>query len=209
MSPFVIVGPLVNALLIRSSNALVAIADRIGEDPEPHRRAADAVRQAMQVQLWDPRHARYYSRNLKRGELIREASILSFMPLLDPDLPAEGVRAIVRDLTAPSFHPPEADEHYLVPSYDLTGELFDPRRYWRGPVWINTDWLIWRGLLQHGQPDLSAHVADSMLELVRRSGFREYFDPFTGAGYGSDDFAWTAALAIDVIERRRGTAVTA
>lgn len=124
------------------------------------------------------------------------------MPLLDGELPAEGVSAIVRDLSAPCFHPPEVDEHYLVPSYDIAGKLFDPRRYWRGPVWINTDWLIWRGLVHHGQHDLADHVAASMLELVRKSGFREYFDPFTGAGYGSNDFAWTAALTIDLIERR-------
>jgi len=203
MSPFVVAGPLVNALLIRSSQALARIAELLGEDPEPHSHAAAAVRMAMHDQLWDPHHQRYYSRNLRRGELIRESSILSFMPLLDPELPAERLAAIVRDLLAPCFHPPEADQHYLVPSFDLTGELFDPRRYWRGPVWMNTDWLIWRGLLQHGQPELAAHVADSMLELVRKSGFREYFDPFTGAGYGSDGFAWTAALVIDVIERRR------
>ncbi|MEO8511696.1 MAG: hypothetical protein ABI534_10725 [Chloroflexota bacterium] len=42
-----------------------------------------------------------------------------------------------------------------------------------------------------------------MLELVPTSGFREYFDPFAGVGYGSDGVAWTAALIIDVIERRR------
>ena len=36
--------------------------------------------------------------------------------------------------------------------------------------------------------------------LVERSGFREYFDPFTGEGYGSPDFSWTAALLIDVLE---------
>ncbi|MEO8247449.1 MAG: hypothetical protein ABI622_10065 [Chloroflexota bacterium] len=203
MSPFVVAGPLVNALLIRSSQALASIAQLLDEDPEPHRLAAVAVRKAMHDHLWDPLQRRYYSRNLRREELIREASILSFMPLLDPELPAQGVAAIVRDLSAPCFHPPEADEHYLVPSYDLTGELFDPRRYWRGPVWINTDWLIWRGLLDHGQGALAAHVADSMIALVRKSGFREYFDPFTGAGYGSDGFAWTAALIIDVIERRR------
>jgi len=203
MSPFVVAGPLVNALLISSSQALARIAELLGEDPEPHRHDAAAVRTAMHDQLGDPHHERYYSRNLRRGELIRESSILSFMPLLDPELPAEGVAAIVRDLSAPCFHPPEADQHYLVPSFDLTGQLFDPRRYWRGPVWINTDWLIWRGLLQHGHADLATHVADSMLELVRKSGFREYFDPFTGAGYGSDGFAWTAALVIDVIERRR------
>jgi glycogen debranching enzyme len=202
-SPFVIVGPLVNALLIWSSLALAAIATLVGEDPAPHRRVASAVRRAMFKQLWDAEHGRYYSRDLRAGSLLREASVLSFMPLVDPRLPVVGLRAIVRDLTASCFHPPEADQHYLVPSYDLTGGHFDPRRYWRGPVWINTDWLIWRGLLQHGQPELASHVAESMLALVRRSGFREYFDPFTGAGYGSDRFSWTAALIVDLIERQR------
>jgi glycogen debranching enzyme len=203
MSPFVIVGPLVNALLVTSSLALAEIAGLLGEDPSPHRSTADAVRRAMQAQLWDPEHGRYYSRNLRTDALLREASILSFMPLIDPGLPSAGVEAIVRDLRAASFHPPEAEEHYLVPSYSLTGLHFDARRYWRGPVWINTDWLIWRGLRQHGHEELAVHVADSMLGLVSRSGFHECFDPFTGAGYGSDSFSWTAALTIDLIQRRR------
>jgi hypothetical protein len=38
-----------------------------------------------------------------------------------------------------------------------------------------------------------------MLELVRRSGCHEYFDPITGQGLGSPDFSWTAALVLDVL----------
>lgn len=203
-SPFVIAGPLVNALLVSSSLALAEIARLLGEDPAPHVGRADGVRRAIETQLWDSDHRRYYSRNLRSGALLREASILSFMPLVDPELPARGVEAIVRDLLAASFHPPESGEHYLVPSYDLNGAHFDPRRYWRGPVWISTDWLIWRGLQQHGKRKLADHVADSMLALVSRSGFREYFDPFSGEGYGSDSFSWTAALIVDLL-RRSGT----
>lgn len=202
-TPFVVVGPLLNALLVWSSLALAEIAQLVGEDSEPHLRSAATVRAAIEAHLWDPEQRRYYTRDLRRRALVRDPSILSFMPLVDPDLPPDGVGAIVHDLSAPCFHAPEGTEHYLVPSYDLTGALFDPRRYWRGPVWINTDWLIWRGLLQHGEQELAAHVARSMLALVRRSGFREYFDPFTGAGYGADRFAWTAALVVDLIERRR------
>lgn len=206
MSPFVVAGPLVNALLIWSSQAMAELALLLGEDPGPHHAAAAAVRKALLLHLWDTDDRRFYSRNLKRGELMREPSILSFMPLFDPELPTEAVRAIVRDLQAPCFHPPEGEEHFLVPSYDLTRAPFDPRRYWRGPVWLNTDWLIWRGLRQHSEQVLADHVARSMLELVRRSGLREYFDPFTGAGHGGDDFAWTAALVVDVLGRnRRGT----
>jgi hypothetical protein len=68
-------------------------------------------------------------------------------------------------------------------------------------VWINTDWLLWLGLRQHGAADLAAELRASMLGLVRKSGFREYFHPFGGQGYGASGFAWTAALVIDVLHR--------
>ena len=42
-----------------------------------------------------------------------------------------------------------------------------------------------------------------MLGLVRKSGFREYFHPFGGQGFGASGFAWTAALVIDVLHRDR------
>jgi hypothetical protein len=32
---------------------------------------------------------------------------------------------------------------------------------------------------------------------VRRWGFHEYFDPYKGTGYGTDNFSWTAALFLD------------
>jgi hypothetical protein len=38
-----------------------------------------------------------------------------------------------------------------------------------------------------------------MLNAVRESGFREYFDPFTGVGRGVGDFSWSAALTLDLL----------
>jgi len=114
------------------------------------------------------------------------------------------VTAIVEELRSPHFDPPSGMEHFLIPSYDLHGRGFDRRRYWRGPVWINTDWLVWRGLRQHGETALAGEVEDSMVGLVRCSGFREYYDPFGAQGYGSDDFSWTAALLLDVLGNRAG-----
>jgi hypothetical protein len=34
---------------------------------------------------------------------------------------------------------------------------------------------------------------------VSEQGFREYYDPITGAGLGGKNFSWTAALVIDMI----------
>jgi hypothetical protein len=38
-----------------------------------------------------------------------------------------------------------------------------------------------------------------MIEVVRRAGCYEYFDTFTGAGVGTPEFSWTAALVIDLL----------
>ena len=79
---------------------------------------------------------------------------------------------------------------------------FERRRYWRGPTWINVNWLIIDGLQRSGQEALAAKLAARTIELIARSGFREYFDPVSGEGCGADDFAWTAALVLLAVERR-------
>ncbi|MDQ3691532.1 MAG: hypothetical protein M3406_16175 [Chloroflexota bacterium] len=166
-SPFVVVGPLFAALHLWSSLALAKIAEIVGDDPAPHRVGAAAIRRGMSEALWDEADGRFYTRNLSSDQLARKAGIISLMPVLDPELPRPQLAAIVADLRGPAFHPPESRDHYIVPSYDLERRLFDPRRYWRGPVWINTDWLIWRCLLQHAQADLADEVARSMLASSR------------------------------------------
>ena len=202
-SPFLVQGPLFNAIWHWSTETLAEIAKLVGDDPAPHRADAKRIHQAMLRELWDPQGRRFGTRDVRADRRTPEDTILAFTPLLDPALPRPLVGAIVELLGSPCFHPAEAVEHYLVPTYDLRAPGFDPRRYWRGPVWINTDWLLWLGLRQHGVDDLAAEIRASMLGLVRRSGFREYFHPFAAQGYGASGFAWTAALVIDVLHRDR------
>jgi len=198
-APFLVEGPLFSAVELWSTHALAEIAALVGEDPAPHRARAARLHDALLERLWDPARGRFTARALRGGPPGTAATVSCFAPLLDPDLPADVVDQVVNDLRSPCFHPAEDRDHFLVPSYDLRARDFDPRRYWRGPVWINTDWLLWRGLRQHGAHDLADEVAGSALALVARSGFREYFDPFGGTGYGSDDFGWTAALTLDLL----------
>jgi hypothetical protein len=54
-------------------------------------------------------------------------------------------------------------------------------------------------LRRYGFKDQAEALTNVTIELVERSGFREYFDPLTGEGAGVDRFSWTAALALDLI----------
>jgi hypothetical protein len=205
-SPFVMADPLFNAIWCWSAHALAEIAEIVGDDPMPHRRQAHRIHDGMLTYLWDRAANRFHAYDVRDARHVPKDTISALMPLLDPELPDAQIRAIVAELDSPRFAP--SGDAFLVPSYDMGSADFDPRRYWRGPVWINTDWLLWRGLRQHGSPPVTAQIASSMLRLVEGSGWREYFDPFTGAGYGSHDFSWSAALLIDLLHRLGHPVVT-
>lgn len=198
--PFLMAGPLFVAIHLWSTHALAEIAVVIGEDPQPHHEAAARIQSAMLRELWDPAAARFSALDVVRRERSAEDTVVSLAPLLDPGLPREQVQAIVADLHSAAFHPERAID-YVVPSYDLLSSDFDRRRYWRGPIWLNTNWLLHAALRQHGYHSLADEIVLASLRLVAGSGFREYFDPFDGTGYGTESFGWSAALTLDLIER--------
>ena len=78
---------------------------------------------------------------------------------------------------------------------------FDPRRYWRGPVWVNVNWFFIRGLEHAGLLAEANELRRMTLELVGRSGFFEYYDPRSGEPLGVSDFSWSAALTLDLLLR--------
>jgi hypothetical protein len=192
--PFVMVDPLFNALLGWSEEALARIADVLGVPSEAHRRRAAEVRDALLARHYDPEAGHFFARSLHTG-LIGEYTVGGLTPLL-LDLPGDVVDALVRGTAGPRF---ALNDRVPLPSYDLTGAAFRPTRYWRGPAWLNTSWLVLRGLQRHGRHAEAATVRAAMLAAVRGGGFREYFDPVSGAGRGSTDFSWSAALTLDVL----------
>ena len=201
--PFLVEDPLFNSVRVWALDALAGIADAVGDDPTPHRDQAARTSAALHRRLWDPASSQFRALDIRDGARSSIGTIASMAPVIDRRLPAAMVHAITTLLDHPDFRPRDDPDHFMVASFDLKARGFDPRRYWRGPIWINTDWLLWRGLIAHRRHRVAGEIADSMVGLVRRSGWREYFSPFGGEGYGSRDFSWTAALVIDLLHRTR------
>ena len=65
------------------------------------------------------------------------------------------------------------------PSYEPGGGRGPIRRYWRGPTWVNSAWLVWLGLRRLGYAEQAARLAAGVLGAAVREGLREYYDPRT------------------------------
>jgi len=137
----------------------------------------------------------FYDYDLVIHERIMKITISCLIPIYTGLLSNQEAESIVKWISSPDF----VAEYDTIASADEKASYFKPVDYWRGPIWINTSWSIRYGLLRYGYTDRAERIKQGVLRLVAEHGFREYFDPTSGAGLGGKNFSWTAAAVIDMI----------
>jgi hypothetical protein len=193
-----------NSLLAVSNQALADIAQELGEAIDPELERSFRATEGAIEELWDEESGLYCSRHAVTGELIVSPTVATFLPLwAGASEPARARRLIARLGEPSSFWP-----RFPVPSVAVDAPPFDDDRYWKGPTWVNTNWIVVEGLRVYGEHDIADDLRTRTLSLVDDAGFAEYFSALTGQPHGADDFSWTAALTLDLLAgaRSRGEA---
>ncbi len=186
-----------NSIFIRANHCLEHIATAIKQSlPDELEQSMNKSEKAFE-QLWDPYTGQYYSRNFVTHKLIKEPSIASLMPLYSGAISQERAEQLVTMLKNKHLY----SARFPVPSVPLNSAWFKPLAYWQGPTWLNTNWLIIDGLKRYKFHDEAQQLMESCLELVKTSGYFEYFSPLDAQPAGAANFSWTAALAIDLLEK--------
>ena len=198
--PFLIQDPVINALLIKSNYALYRLSVELGDPIEDFKIWGDAGKKAMNSKLWSSEYANYTGYDLYADKLIPESVNTSFMVALYAEIPTpEQAQEIVHTHLIPF----DLENFYLMPSTPYYSEKFDPKRYWRGPIWINMNWMFMQGLEYYNYDFWAEQVRQDTFELIERFGIYEYYHPKKSEteGCGSSHFSWTAALFLDLLHR--------
>lgn len=196
-SPFKVVDPGFNAILIRACSELADLADELGEATiaaESRDFAAKGL--AAMESLWSSKRCQYRCYDRAARQAVDSPTIGGLLAAFAA-IPAERAEGIARTITRLA----ESCE-YLVPSHDPTDAAFDSLRYWRGPVWLVVNYMISDGLKRAGQGEVAARIVADSLRLIEESGFAEYYDPISAEPCGGGSFTWTAAMVIEFLSKK-------
>lgn len=206
LSPFLIQDPLFNSMLIKSNKALIELYELIGDNSGKietlkvwNKKSIDS----FNTKLYDEELKAYIHYDLRNEKPLKYISSSSYSPLFAGIPNKERAKIIIEKLLN-NFG---KENLYLCASFDPENEKFNPKKYWRGPVWINLNWIIYNGLREYGYNDLAKKIKDDTIELITKNGFYEYFDPRkefsleNKGGYGGNNFSWSAALLIDLLKK--------
>jgi glycogen debranching enzyme len=200
-------SPELNTYLVTGMDSLAKIADILGLDDDAARwRAhAQALTDKIISHFWDETAGVFWA--TRDHQPIRVLTPFNLYPLLTGRLPRHLADRLVRHLLSKE----EFWTQYPLPTVARNDHKYNPIRMWRGPTWVNINYLFIEGLARYGRQDLARLLRDKTLELLmRHNDLYEYYHPETGdpPPNAASVFGWSSAVFIDLaIKASRGEIV--
>jgi putative isomerase len=190
-------SPDLNTYLYLQQERLSRIAGVLGEkrDAEAWARRANNMLQQMIRQRWDARAGLFWAAH--KGKHIKVVTPFNLYPLITGRMPPEIAARLVEHLTdEKKFWP-----RYPIPTVALDDPKFDPLQMWRGPTWVNINYLFIEGLRLSGYAHIARELRRRTLDLIAgQPDIYEYYHPQSGANppKAASIFGWSAAIYIDL-----------
>jgi putative isomerase len=190
-------SPDLNSYLYLELESLSSIAGAIGlgEEAGDWAERARLLLEKLLQECWDPQAGLFWAR--REGKRVDVLTPFSLYPLLTGHLPPEiSERLVAHLLDEKEFWP-----RYPVPSVAVNDPHFDPQTMWRGPTWINVNFLLIEGLHRSGYHEVARRLRRATLEMMcSREDIYEYYNSLTGErpAEAAAAFGWSAAIFIDL-----------
>ncbi|WP_373060363.1 amylo-alpha-1,6-glucosidase, partial [Zunongwangia sp. H14] len=189
-----------NTIYVQNLRAMASLCE-IMEDPdaESYNTLSDKVEESIIKLMYNKEDNAFYDCYGKDNKQIKILTPTVFYPVILKGI-SEEMRKAVMDRHF--FNSEEFRTKYPIPSVAKKEAAFNPKQsiyIWRGPTWIVNNWYLHKFFINTGYMDEARKMVNSFRELIAKSGFREYYNPFTGEGYGAHNFTW-GGLIIDMIK---------
>lgn len=191
--------------LYREYQALAILAKALGKSEEStaYARRAEDLKRRVREKMWSDVDGMFLNVNSRTQQFVRVKTWTNFVPLwAGVATPEQAARMIREHLLNPKeFWAPQG-----VRTLASSEPLYHPGSgYWRGPVWIISNYLMMHGLMNYGYKSEAQELARKTVTLLERDlhssgGTNECYNPETGEPAAGGKFLSWNLLAEHMLE---------
>ena len=201
---------LLNCFMYKELLAMVYLANRLNmpEIGNSYQKMADDLLQSIRENCWDPRNGFYYSVDLNLRPVPKQTTVWEFhmnQPrnwdcLIQRIDVWSGFLAMWSGVATPEQAKQMVEENYMntntfnapygVRSLSKLEKMYDLRATsnpsnWLGPIWLNANYMVFRGLVKYGYDDQARRLVEKTIKLIgmdyEKNGIlHEYYLPESG-----------------------------
>ena len=170
--------------IYREYLALAFLARRLGEhqDTKIYEEKAASLKALVRQLMWSEEDGSYWNIDGRTRTYVKIKTWTNFVPLWAGIASSAQATRMIGVLLDPA----QFWSSHGVRTLSRDEKLYDPGGgYWRGPVWVLSNYLMMHGLLNYGYKTQAAELADKTQNLLvadfqKTGGMNENYNPETG-----------------------------
>jgi putative isomerase len=223
-----------NCLMYKELLAMVYLADQLNESEigVRYQKMADDLLQSIHEQCWDPRDGFYYSVDLNLRPVEKQTTAWEFHQGQPRDWDCliqridvwSGFLAMWSGAATPDqakemvelnfMNTNTFDAPYGVRSLSKQEKMYDVRATsnpsnWLGPIWVNANYMVFRGLVKYGYNDQARELVEKTIKLIgtdyeKNGMLHEFYLPENGEPVMNPGFQDWNLLVLNMIAWYQG-----
>jgi len=199
-----------NIMLVNEANSLSQMATILGMNEDAVKFKDDAEKRKSMINelMWDDDTKFYYqitkddhTFSFNKENDLKRKEIIAFLALWANVADEKKAEYLIKHLT---------DEKtfwrkYGIPTLSADDSYYNPIGYWNGPIWIQWQYLILRGLINYGYNDLALELTNRVLknisyQLSSNHWFWEFYSADDLQAGWNKTYIWTGIAARMILD---------
>lgn len=199
-----------NVMLVNEARSLANMAQESGylNEYQFWSEEADARSDLINQYMWDSETGFYYHVDKTGHDFtfnipndLKRMEIIGFLPLWAGIASPQQAAQLLQHLTNPA----RFWRNYGAPTLAADDSYYNPLGYWNGPVWVEWQYLIFRGLLRYGYVNearqLAEKVFDNVIQQLKTNHwFWELYSPDAYQAGHHKTYIWSGLVARMMID---------
>lgn len=199
-----------NSMLIMEENSLAKMAELLGLNGEKEKwlKTAQDRMVLLNKTFFDEAEGFYFHVDKETHEFthknendLKIKEIIGFLPMWANAADSEKVSELIKHFN----NPHEFYRKFGVPTLSADDHYYNPIGYWNGPIWVQWQYLIFRGLIDYGYKDDATDLAYRVIENIVNQlkidhNFWEFYSADDYQAGWNKSYIWTGIAARMLID---------